>query len=481
MSHKDGNNPVSSAEDEAPHSSKIHRMLAVIKEKCMKHRKGIITAVALVGIIGAGFQGYAAWSLRDDRLPEGYQVIGIQAGGLTPAEVKQRLEEQLGHWNEIAVMFEPDRSDAALNKLLSRTFTLQELGFEINQEEVFQPIKEWEEGGFWTRLALKRELKGVHQEAEAVLNEDKLVKTMEQAYGALIDRKPQDARADYQKPLAPVYMEEQTGIELDEHSLKQMLAKKVASELKKGDQHDRLLMLRLPLITMPPSTTVKMLEERKPDSLLARSIYDVSHLEKKELKAVEASASALNGKVLVPGEDMEERVLALHVEEKLQLQDSEGVYQAAAVLYQAALMGGLAVTEQSPSSVSVSQIASNVSDANAPSLRPQIIIRNNTKGDVVWRSELRDGQLIVDLYGKKEPGVTYEIETIHEQKAPEDADALHLKRLSLAKPEAAAEQEVSASALPKEIYRIKRIDGMIVQRERISVSMTRHLSSTYSY
>ncbi|WP_229106566.1 VanW family protein [Paenibacillus sp. 1001270B_150601_E10] len=481
MSDKDSNKQVSSPDDEVPHSSSIYRrMISAIKERCVRHRRAMITAVALVGLIGAGFQGYAAWSLRDDRLPEGYQVMGIQAGGLTPAEVKQRFNEQLGKWKEIAVMFEPDRTEAALNKLLNRQFSLEELGVEFNEEAAFKQLEEWEEGGFWTRLALKRELADVQLEAEAVLNDQKLLNTMQHAYGSLIDRKPQDAIANYSNPLKPTFQVEEPGIELDEHSLKQLLLKKVTAELKKGDQPDHLIMLRMPLITLPASTTVQMLEERKPDALLSRTIYDVSHLEERELKAVSASAKLLDGKVLVPGEAMQERSFAVAVEDQLDLRDSEGVYQAAAVMYQAALQAGLAVAEQSPSSMSVSQVASSA-DMESAVIRPELIVRNNTKGDVIWQSEVHEGKLIVDLYGKKEPGVSYEIETIHSPENVQDKEGMNLKRLSMVKSQELEEAEVSASSPPKEIYRIKRIDGKVVQRERIAVSMTRHMRSTYSY
>jgi VanW like protein len=362
--------------------------------------------------------------------------------------------------------------------LMSKQFTLQELGVELNEEEAFSQLKQWEEGGFWTRLSLKRELKTVQLEVHPELNDSQLRSTMEQAYGSLIDRKPLDAVASYANPLKPTYRDDEPGIELDDHSLKQILLKKASAEFKKGEQMDQLIQLRMPLITLPPSTTVKMLEERKPNALLGRVVYDVSHLEDKELLAVNDSAKMLNGEVLVPGEELEERSFANSVESKLELHDSAGVYQAAAVMYQAALQSGLYVSEHTPSASSVAHVGSNLKEASK-ALRPELVIRNNTKGDIIWYSELRNGQLVVGIYGQKEPGVSYEIETIQADGATSVQDALGLKRLSLTR--SLDEEEQEDASHPKEIYRIKRVDGKIVQREKISVSSTRHMMSTYSY
>ncbi|MCG7408095.1 VanW family protein [Paenibacillus sp. ACRRX] len=434
--------------------------------------------------------GWFIWNTMNDTiLPAGYRVFGLDAKGMKPEQLRERMQRRIQSWEQTKIVFIPDRTDATLNNLASHSLTLKELGISFSSEKVEQQLEDWSNGGLWKRLQLKGELPTQNVSGSITVDQEQLWQTMSHTYGEVINRKPKDAEVRYDAPLNPSYVKEKDGIELDAFQLKQQLTEQVSKYVLNKQEQARLLMLRMPLITVPANVTLSTLQARKPNALLAEYTTRIADSGKGHYHNIEASAKVLNGLVLRPGQRVRYQDIADKTEQKYGLQEAPviekgkliegiggGLCQTSTTMYNAALKSGLQIVERQSHSLPVGYVPLGL-DATYSDNGPDLVVRNNTEGDVVWVSRVEDHKLTIRLYGQKEPGTTYQIET-RLVKETEPASVYEFKDVTKEKQTHVLQKGRAGYVL--ETYRIKLVNGIAVAREKLHNSVYRSQPTHYT-
>lgn len=459
-------------------SSPISRP-ATFKRWFKRHTRKLISAAAVLLIMGAGVGWYISNTIQNEILPEGYRVAGITVGGLKVKEAEQLIHNQLEAWENTPVAFVPDRTDETLEQLKNQQFTLKQLGVTFQAQQADYLFQEWMKGGFWTKFHLQRDLKEMNIEPDYIVDQEIMAFTLIEAYGTLIDRKPVDAQVSYDNPLKPVYQAEQEGVELDQHQILQQLEKAINTGVLNHNKATELITLRMPLVTLPAQTTVKALKERKPDALLAQYTTKITDIGEGHYHNIEHSANVLDNWVLVPGQSIQYQEIANLTDDKYGLDAAPiiekgkfvqglggGLCQTSTTMYNAALLSGLDIVERHAHSLPVSYVPLGL-DATYSNNGPNLIIRNNTAGDIVWKTTVTDDAVTVAIYGQQQPGVTYEMETrVIKEVQPETVYELK----QVAKELQTQMVQSGKKGYVVETYRVKKQNGYIVGREKMRTS-----------
>ena len=496
--------PLDPSHSEHSSPASVHKRLwGKLKGFTKRHKALITAAIATVLLIGAGAGWFVARTVNDHQLPADYTVMGIRAGGLHVNEARQLMKEQIEAWGNTTVRFVPDRTDVALESLDEHAFTLRALGVTFHTDEAESIFRDWEDGGFWTKLRMKDELEGARLDAAYSINMEHMAYAVADTYGVLVNRTPKDAQVDYSEPLFPVYTPEEDGVELDEHMLHQQLSEAIEEKLLKAQaefvylssaklsaqQHDTAtegqwdaITLRLPLVTLPPQITVEALQERKPNALLAQYTTPISDAGEGHYHNIQYSAQALDDQVMTPGQSLRYQDIANLVSEQYGLKMAPvivqgklvegvggGLCQTSSTMYNVALLSGLEIVKRQAHSLPVSYVPLGL-DATYSENGPDLIVRNNTDGDIVWETSVQDNKITIRVYGQQEPGVTYEVET---KTVKETLPAFIYERKEVPSTLQTHVAQQGKKGYIVETYRIKKKNGYMVSREKMRTSVYR--------
>lgn len=457
-------------------SGRLHTMMQAMK----RHTKvfAVTGLITIMTCLGAGIW-FVYDMIQDKILPEGYVVAGMEVGGLDVQQARELLHTRLNAWAQTSVSFLPDRTDDELDALTKEVFSLQELGVKFTAVEANAVFKEWEQGGFWAKLRLKRELEHKKHDTSIQFDAAKLEQVLIDTYGQLINRVPVDAQVDYTQPLQPVYAKEHDGVELDHYMLIQQLQREVEKHILYKEPGMRSITVRMPLVTLPAQVTVDALEKRKPNALLAEFRTAIADVGKGHYHNVTSSANVLNDWVISPGESVKYQDIADKTREEYGLEKAPviekgkfidgiggGLCQTSTTMYNAALQSGLDIVERHSHSLPVGYVPLG-RDATYSDNGPDLIVRNNTDGDVVWKTSTTKDTLVIRVYGQREPGVTYEIET-QTVKEMLPSYVYELKDVSTDQQTHVVQQGKKGYVV--ESYRIKKVNGVQVSREKLRTS-----------
>lgn len=452
---------------------------ALFKQWMKRHLHMLISATVVLLMIGAGGAWYIWNTIQDKTLPEGFQAAGITVGGLEVNEAERLVHNQLEVWGNTPVAFVPDRTDETLEQLKDQPFTLKQLGISFQAQQADYVFQQWRDGGFWTKLHLQRELKNRKIEPDYDMNQERLVSALHDAYGALINRAPVDAQVSYENPLKPVYQKEQEGVELDPYQLMQQLEKAIQTRVFSTKTEIDAITLRMPLVTLPSQVTVEALAERKPDALLAEYTTKITDIGEGHYHNIEHSANVLNNWILTPGQSIRYENIAKQTADRYGLESAPiiekgkfvqglggGLCQTSTTMYNAALLSGLEIVERHAHSLPVRYVPLGL-DATYSHNGPDLIIRNDTDGDIVWKTSVTSEAVTIAIYGQHQPGVTYEMET-RVVKEVEPETIYELKHV--AKELQTQRVQSGKKGYVVETYRVKKKNGYIVAREKMRTS-----------
>ncbi|MCR8844696.1 VanW family protein [Paenibacillus sp. SC116] len=455
--------PVNSTQ---PSSSWYSRFFGWVKS----HKRKIVAAFGMISILIIGLGTYLAMHLDEAPLPHGYRVMGIDAGGLQPAEVLAKMNEQIAAFEGMTVQFVPDRTDNRLDPLMEQTFTLKELGFTFANEEATKQLQQWEEGNIAHKWKLGRELAEESLDIETSLHVNQMTSAVRKSFGTTIDRKPKNAQAQYITPFKVTYEQEVDGWELDEDKLEQSLIQLV-SKLKSHPDVKQPVTVRMPLVTIPADLTVKTLKKRKPNALLGEYTTLIADRGDGHAHNVRASAKALNGVVVSPNQQIRYSDIVKETEEQYGLQIAPviengrmvdgiggGICQTSTTMYNAALFAGMGIVERNSHSLPVPYVPLG-RDATYSTGGPDLVLSNETGGDIVWTTQVNGNRLKVQVYGQQLPGITYDVIT-------EQRNSPVLKISNQITEKIAPEK----SRIIVDSYRLKKRNGVVVNKERLPQS-----------
>ncbi|WP_028593890.1 VanW family protein [Paenibacillus assamensis] len=449
-----------------PSSSWYSRFFGWVKP----HKRKVAAAFGMISLVIIGLGTYFAMHLDEAPLPHGYRVMGIDAGGLQPDEVMVKMNEHVAALEGMTVQFVPDRTDQRLEPLTEQTFTLKELGFTFGNEEAVYQLQQWEEGNVAHKWKLGRELAEESLDVETSFHVDQMTAAVRKSFGTTIDRKPKNAQAQYITPFKVNYKQEVDGWELDEDKLEQSLIQLV-SKLKSHPDVKQPMTVRMPLVTIPADVTVNALKTRKPDALLGEYTTVIANRGEGHAHNVRASAKALNGVVVSPNQQIRYSDIVKQTEDQYGLMIAPviengrmvdgiggGICQTSTTMYNAGLLAGMGVVERNSHSLPVPYVPLG-RDATYSTGGPDLVLSNETSGDMVWTTQVDGDRLRVQVYGQQLPGITYDVIT-------EQRTSPVLKISNQITDKLAPEQ----SRIIVDSYRIKKRNGVVVNKERLPQS-----------
>ena len=394
------------------------------KRKAEKHKR----TVRLLGLFFMCFLFiygifFLVCYLQVQKLPKNRVCDGIFIGrtdvsGLTKKEAAKRIEEQEVRYGQEHITFEAEGKQADA--------TLQELGFEIRNEEALieEAMKYGKEGGAIQRYFAVRKLKkekmvlqpkyAVQEEAAGGILNERVSGLLTGAADAVITRSDEEFSIT----------DEKDGVKLDMEATLQKISAFLNKEWEGGSGTIAVVEK-----VQKPRVTKKQLSEVQ-DLLGSFSTYCGSGTDR--VKNIQVGTGRLNGKVLMPGEELSAGntmrpftaetgyVEAGAYENGEIVKDiAGGICQVSTTLYNAVIYAELEVTSRQPHSMLVNYVKPSRDAAIAGDYK-DLRFRNNTEYPIYIEGYVAGGNVHFNIYGKETRPEGRKIEFVSEMLSKEE-------------------------------------------------------------
>lgn len=361
-------------------------------------RHGLMLAV-LMGV--AVVAGAASFYLQHEgnAFPSGWHIAGVDASGLSPSEVRQRLEQFARAWERVVVTVEARTQDDRLH--WHTQATRKQLGASLDVEATLNHA--WRQATQhspllrivlgWVRRQTSRDVQPVVHVDTATLQ------TWLQKYKRDIEVPPRDARIRYIAAGRWQILPEERGIRLTSDAI---------ARLKEALQRSDTLCL-LPLEEASPRITSQHLQPIDSEWTVASTRY--SERERNRSYNIRKAADSINGIVLLPGDEFSyNRVVGprtlkegfrrapVIVKGELVSGDGGGVCQVSTTVYIAALQAGLHIVQRSKHAFPIGYAPPGL-DATVVYGAIDLRFRNNTPSPIALVAEAKRGRMIVRVLG----------------------------------------------------------------------------------
>lgn len=237
------------------------------------------------------------------------------------------------------------------------------------------------------------------------------------------------------------------------------------------------LRIEAPVVMLQPEVTVATLKAQGIERLIASYTTSFASSGAGRKHNVSKTASVVHDRLMAPGDIFDYGKIIEETESKFGFREAPvilngkmvpgvggGICQVSTTLYNAVLRAGLEIVERRNHSLPVSY-APLGQDATFASGYINFKFRNSTGKYILIRTSSEGGKLTIKLYGTMDPSITYDIESVTLQTiAPAKK---YVKNLSLAKGEVQLLQRGKPGYVV-ETYRVKKVNGKAVGKERIS-------------
>ncbi|WP_019635654.1 VanW family protein [Paenibacillus fonticola] len=235
--------------------------------------------------------------------------------------------------------------------------------------------------------------------------------------------------------------------------------------------------LEVPLYTLQQRITTRILMQEGIKRKIAQFTTELYGSGPGRLHNVEAAARTVDGMVIAPGDIFDYEKVIEEAERKYGFREAPvifggklvpgvggGICQVSSTLYNAVILAGLDIVERRNHTLPVSYVSIGL-DATFAKGYINFRFKNTTAHHLLIQSGVKDGQLIVKLFGDAPDNVTFDIESYTTEIIP--VPQKYVANPALPK----GSQEVILEGKPGyivESYRIKKIAGKPVGKTRLS-------------
>jgi vancomycin resistance protein YoaR len=453
----------------------------------------------LIGL-GIGLMGAAAVAVYglQTTLPKGMKVSGWEVGGWEASSFAKGLTEQVAvvQGKEVRMKAELPGAGAA-----ERAAKLGELGLLTNAELLTAEVNRLFRGPIWERALLRWQWRDRELTLSLGLEEKSFFAAAKKLWPELYESQPVNASRTITAGDQVKYTLEVLAARLNEDGLLQAVLLGMHSDDGDGPislpgagdgglyadpralKLDGVLLstvpvsVTVPMFSLKPKVTVASLKAEGIDRVIASFSTSFATSGAGRRHNVESTSKVVHDKMLAPGDVFDYALIIKETEKTFGFQEAPvilngklvpgiggGICQVSTTLYNAVLRAGLEIVERRSHSLPVSY-APLGQDATFASGYINFKFRNSSGKHLLIRTSSEGSRLTVKLFGTLERNVSYEIKsaTLKEIDPPKK----FVMNPTLPKGSVQLLQAGKVGYVV-ETYRYKKVDGIIVDKERIS-------------
>jgi vancomycin resistance protein YoaR len=464
----------------------------------------ILRSLVVGGGIGLALAAGITFYGMQRTLPTGMTVSGWSVGGLEAEQFELRLEEQAERLRQKGVAMTaslPKGGGAA-----TRSAKLGELGLVTNASSLAAEVERLFEGAPWQRALLRWQWRGRALTLEAGLEANALGAAAKKAWPELYATRPVDAKRTILAGDRIAYTPEVPASRPDEAKLHAAVLAALGGDgaaagagglvpLPEALRADGRLLsaeplaVAVPVVQVQPKVTVASLKAQGIERVISSFSTSFASSKSGRKYNVSKTAAVVHDRLMAPGDVFDYATIIKETEEKFGYREAPvilngkmvpgiggGICQVSTTLYNAVLRAGLEIVERRNHSLPVSY-APLGQDATFAEGYINFKFRNSTDKYILIRTSSEGGRLTVKLFGSLDVGVSYEIKSVTLQEI--DPPTKYVKNASLPKGSVKLLQRGKPGYVV-ETYRYKKVNGKIVDKERISKDTYKAQPSLYA-
>nr|WP_245252121.1 VanW family protein [Paenibacillus sediminis] len=416
-------------------------------------------------MLGLGYQ-YS----NQDTVPKGVMLENWTLGGMKIQDALQQLEGRINILEERKVKFISEQPEQ-----FSFTYSLKEIGVSYSADELQTALKQLTAGNMIDRIKARysfHEQWNLHTKWDDTRLKNKLNGQWEkETFGV-----PVNAVRNITKSDTIEYIPEKNVYRIDWTLLSQQIEAMLPSDFT-ANKEEQSLQITLPLIIKRPAITVNSLKAEGIERKMIQFTTDLYTSGEGRVYNVSSAAKIVDGMILKPGEIFNYAEVIAAADKKYGFREAPvilngklvpgiggGICQVSSTLYNAAIRTGLEIVERRNHSLPVSYLPKG-QDATFAEGVINFRFKNNTGKSLLIQSAVNNRKLTVKLFGTLPRNVTYTIEShvVEILTAPDK----YVQNPSLA----AGTRQVLQGGKPGYVvdtYQIKRVDGKVTEKKRIS-------------
>jgi vancomycin resistance protein YoaR len=437
-------------------------------------KRWLLTLSLILAAAGAGIAGTAYVYGKDDRLPAGFTVGGMEVGGQPAGLSLAQLLTRVSELEQTKVT--ASTSSATSDGRPLRKVTFKEFGLRIDASVAVRALEKYRDRSWWERslYRLRREDNFSYRVSISWDNAT-LARVARQAWDGAGGTPPQDAKRQINERDEVVYTPEAAGVKVDWAALTDRVKKLAPADLRPASAMQPLA-VRVPMVRAAPRITVASLKEEGIDRKISEFTTSFTSSAAGRSHNVTAAARALNETLLQPGEIFEYgrivdkadkeygyREAPVIIKGKLTPGIGGGICQVSSTLYNAILQAGLDVVERRNHSLAVHYLPPGL-DATFADGYVNFRFRNSTGKQLLIRTVVQNKRVTVKLFGTLPDHVAYRTET--RQLKVIEPQTQYVGSASVA-PGSEKRLQKGQPGYLVDTYRIKLMNGREVSRERL--------------
>lgn len=382
----------------------------------------LIIGITLVILLGSLVYGALHLYTKQNTVPPGTKVGGLELGGRSIQEALRMLDDDLAIVAQERVMYKFDNFEVQL--------TWGESGVTVDA------------AGFRTALAalidseislLERAKARYHFAKNWGLEVELDQQVLKQMFSPAWEQEQFGAPVNAVRTIDPNdnvrYLPGHSAIRIQWPSLVSRIMAAVPSDLPVSKERP-MVIIRVPLRVTPPQVTIQSLQREGIRRKIVQFSTGLGRSGEGRVHNVTATAQSLNGMVLAPGDIFDYAKVVSHAERVYGFREAPVIYggkfvpgvgggicQVSSTLYNAAIRTGLEIVERRNHSVPVSYLPKG-QDATFAKGYINFSFKNNTGHHLLIHAEVKDRLLIVKLFGDMPEGLSYEIASLTAKMLP---------------------------------------------------------------
>ena len=362
------------------------------------------------------------WYAYRPVIPAGVRVADWNVAGMSYTQFYAELDRALQRLERQPVILHTPAGGAPL------TTTLGKLGLATNAEELRRKIQRLHEGTALQRATRRWFMKNARLDLTLMLNGESLERAVNTHWRELQEALPQNAERVIDENDAVRLIPDRPAFRIDTvrlyHELDRLtheLFYAYVNEKRNGPVTP--VSVELPLKTVTAAVTVQELEAQGIREKVMEFSTVVAPGQPGRRHNIAATASVVNGTLLAPGEVFDYGRIIEQVQKRHGFREAPvilngklvpglggGICQVSTTLYNAVIRAGLDIVERRNHSLPITY-APLGQDATFSSGYINFRFRNSTDTYLLIRAQLVGQRLTVKLFGSKEIGVEYRIES----------------------------------------------------------------------
>ncbi|SMF67921.1 Vancomycin resistance protein YoaR, contains peptidoglycan-binding and VanW domains [Paenibacillus uliginis N3/975] len=440
---------------------------------------GLIVVISVL-LIGSICYGGLALYANQNILPKGVMLSGWDIGGRPAREVLNELDERLKAMESIQVQFFGDHLNGE-----EETLSLREAGVKYEANDFRSAVSKFTEGDLWERALYRYQFEKIWS-----IYPDWDLDTLKKRFHTEWEKdrfgEPVNAVRSITGDIVR-YIPEQTTFRIDWTALSDRFGAAIPSDFSvlQSDPPE-IIMVELPLTLLVPDVTVKSLQAEGIERKIIQFSTQLGASGPGRVHNITAAAKAVNGMILKPGDEFNYAEVVERARQKFGFKQAPvivsgklvpgiggGICQVSSTVYNAVLLTGLEVTERRSHSLPVNYLPKG-QDATFAEGYINFRFRNNTGKHLLIHAEVTGRTLTLKFFGTFPKDTVYSLESKIVQGIPAPLKYVRDGSLSPGK------HRVLQNGKPGyvvETYRIKKVNGKVTERIRISRDIYRGQST----